>query len=47
VGQISDMLKPTYGAESLRWAMFSVAMLTPWGIFHYWRAGVLMKRAGV
>jgi MFS family permease len=44
VGQISDMLKPTYGAESLRWAMFSVAMLTPWGIFHYWRAGVLMKR---
>ena len=45
VGQISDMLKPTYGAESLRWAMFSVAMLTPWGIFHYWRAGVLMKRA--
>ena len=44
VGQISDLLRPTYGAESLRWAMFSVAMLTPWGIFHYWRAGVLMKR---
>jgi MFS family permease len=47
VGQISDMLKPSYGAESLRWAMFSVAMLTPLGIFHYWRAGVLMKRQGV
>ena len=44
VGQISDLLRPTYGGESLRWAMFSVAMLTPWGIFHYWRAGVLMKR---
>ena len=46
VGQISDLLKPTYGDESLRWAMFSVAMLTPLGIFHYWRAGVLMKRMG-
>ena len=45
VGQVSDLLRPTYGAESLRWAMFSVAMLTPWAIFHYWRAGVLMKRA--
>lgn len=45
VGQVSDLLRPTYGAESLRWAMFSIAMLTPWGIFHYWRAGVLMRRA--
>jgi hypothetical protein len=44
VGVISDQLRPTYGGESLRWAMFSVALLTPWGIFHYWRAGVLMKR---
>ncbi|WP_085809585.1 MFS transporter [Sphingomonas sp. TZW2008] len=47
VGQVSDILRPTYGAESLRWAMFSVAMLTPLGIFHYWRAGVLMRRANV
>lgn len=44
VGVISDQLRPAYGGESLRWAMFSVALLTPWGIFHYWRAGVLMKR---
>ena len=47
VGQLSDIFRPTYGDESLRWAMFSVALLTPLGIFHYWRAGVLMKRAAV
>ncbi|MEO5938244.1 MAG: MFS transporter, partial [Sphingomonas sp.] len=44
VGAISDYLKPTYGAESLRYAMFTFAAITPWAIFHYWRAGVLLKR---
>jgi MFS family permease len=45
VGAISDALKPAYGAESLRYAMFTFAAITPWAIFHYWRAGVLLKRA--
>ena len=40
-------LKPTYGAESLRYAMFTFAAITPWAIFHYWRAGVLLKRKWV
>jgi MFS family permease len=44
VGVISDLLKPSLGAESLRWAMFVFAAVTPWAIFHYWRAGVLLKR---
>jgi MFS family permease len=44
VGAISEALKPTYGAESLRYAMFTFAAITPWAIFHYWRAGVLLKR---
>lgn len=44
VGWISDVLKPTYGQESLRYAMFFFAAITPWAIFHYWRAGVLLKR---
>ena len=44
VGVISDALKPTYGAESLRYAMFTFAVITPWAIFHYWRAGVLLRR---
>ena len=44
VGMLSDALKPTYGAESLRYSMFVFAAITPWAIFHYWRAGVLLKR---
>lgn len=44
VGQLSDQLRPTYGADSLRWSMLCVAMLTPLAILAYWRAGVLMKR---
>lgn len=44
VGVISDALRPQFGAESLRYAMLSIELLTPWAIFHYWRAGVLMRR---
>jgi MFS family permease len=44
VGQLSDLLRPAYGDESLRYAMLCVACLTPWAIFHYWRAGVLIRR---
>ncbi|MFT3977289.1 MAG: MFS transporter [Sphingomonas bacterium] len=45
VGWISDALRPIYGGESLRYAMLGVALLTPWAIWHYWRAGQLMKIA--
>ncbi|MGK6355070.1 spinster family MFS transporter [Sphingomonas sp. DT-207] len=45
VGVISDLLKPSLGSESLRWSMLLFAAVTPWAIFHYWRAGVLLKRA--
>jgi MFS family permease len=44
VGVMSDLLKPSLGAESLRWSMLVFAAVTPWAIFHYWRAGVLLKR---
>lgn len=44
IGAISDLLKPRFGAESLRWALFSFAAATPWAIYHYWRAGVWLKR---
>lgn len=44
VGRLSDSLKPAYGVESLRYSMFVFAAITPWAIFHYWRAGVLLKR---
>jgi len=44
VGQLSDWLRPAFGAESLRWAMLGVSLLTPWAILHYARAAALMKR---
>ncbi|OQW43880.1 MAG: MFS transporter [Proteobacteria bacterium SG_bin6] len=45
-GIISDALKPSFGQESLRYSMLAITLLTPWAIFHYWRAGVLLKRMG-
>jgi hypothetical protein len=45
VGTISYLLKPSLGAESLRWSMLIFTMVTPWAIWHYWRAGVLLSRA--
>jgi len=44
VGTISHLLKPSLGADSLRWSMLIFAMVTPWAIYHYWRAGVLLRR---
>jgi len=45
IGMISDALKPSLGdAEALRWAMLTFAAATPWALFHYWRAGVWLKR---
>lgn len=44
VGAVSDALKPSYGQESLRYAMLACTAITPWAIFHFWRAGVLLKR---
>lgn len=45
IGVISDALRPSLGdAEALRWAMLSFAAATPWALFHYWRAGVWLKR---
>ena len=43
-GILSDLFRPTFGEESLRYALVSASLLTPWAIFHYWRAGVLLKR---
>lgn len=48
IGVISDALKPSLGdAEALRWAMISFAAATPLALFHYWRAGVWLKRSAV
>jgi MFS family permease len=44
VGVISDALRPALGEDSLRWSMLIFASVTPWAIWHYWRAGVLLKQ---
>jgi len=44
IGVVSDLLRPAYGEESLRYAMLTFAAATPWALYHYWRAGVLLKR---
>ena len=38
VGLISDLLRPGYGADSLRWALVICKALPLWGVFHLWLA---------
>jgi MFS family permease len=47
IGALSDAYRPFLGEESLRYAALTTASLTPWAIWHYWRAGVLLKRRAV
>lgn len=44
IGILSDLFEPRFGDESLRYALLCGASLTPWAIFHYWRAGILLRR---
>lgn len=45
VGLFSDLLEPTYGGDSLRYALMLTLAVTVWGAVHYYRAGVLLQRA--
>lgn len=44
IGLVSYGLRPSFGEESLRWAMIIFSAATPWALYHYWRAGVELKR---
>ena len=50
VGILSDMLAPTYGDDSLGWALMICGFGNLWAAFHYWRAGTHfpgdLKRVG-
>jgi MFS family permease len=37
-GKLSDLLKPQYGADSLRYSMMIVLVLLLWSAWHFWRA---------
>ncbi|MEM9171523.1 MAG: MFS transporter [Pseudomonadota bacterium] len=38
-GALSDLLQPTFGNDSMRYALFSLVLVGLWSTFHYWRAG--------
>eukprot|EP00439_Symbiodinium_sp_Y106_P087721 s1_g257.t1 len=42
VGVISDLLAPSYGAESLRYALLILSFVSLWGAYHYYLAGKLL-----
>jgi hypothetical protein len=39
VGILSDLLAPTFGRDSLRYAMLVTSVLALWSAFHFWRVG--------
>lgn len=45
IGMLSDFYRPVLGSESLRYALLTMAAVTPWAIWHYWRAGVHLRNA--
>jgi MFS family permease len=38
VGILSDLLKPDFGADSLRYAMLAVSFVAFWSAYHFWQA---------
>ncbi len=47
IGILSDVYSDMFGDESLRYALLTGAALTPWAVYHYWRAGVALKAAAL
>lgn len=43
VGIVSDLLEPSYGIESLRYALLITSFISLWGAYHYYLAGRAMK----
>jgi MFS family permease len=44
IGTISDLLAPTFGRESLRYAMFVSCIMLGWAVIHYWLASRTSER---
>jgi len=44
VGILSDVLEPTYGIESLRYALLLMSFVSLWGAYHYYLAGKALGR---
>jgi hypothetical protein len=39
VGIVSDALMPSFGDDSLRWAMIIMSLACLWAAYHFWAAG--------
>ena len=44
VGFFSDVFSQTYGEDGLRWGLATTIVILIWGVIHYWRCGVMIKR---
>ena len=40
----SDFFSQSYGEDGLRWGLATTIIILLWGVFHYWRCGVMIKR---
>ena len=43
-GLLSDRLVPFVGAESLRWSLGIMSLMSAWAAIHYWRAAYHLGR---
>ena len=43
-GWLSDRLVPVFGADSLRWSLGILSLLSVWSALHYWRASYHLGR---
>jgi MFS family permease len=43
VGILSDLFKPTLGADSLRYAMLCVSLVALGGAWHFWKVGLTVE----
>lgn len=39
IGSLSDLYAPTLGVNSLRYALLTMLLTIPWGMWHLWKAG--------
>jgi predicted MFS family arabinose efflux permease len=44
VGFFSDLFAQSYGIDGLRWGLATTLVILLWGVLHYWRCGVMIKR---
>lgn len=44
-GLFSDLLKPAFGADSLRWSLILLTIMKPWAALHYYLAARAMDRS--